>query len=62
MNLYTDYASIPINTKDDDCPEITPHHTYICSSMDIILNDIDKGILPVETFQPFPVVWNKNNY
>lgn len=37
---------------------LTPAHDYLTvTDMEVILNDIDRGLIPTGTGQPFPVVW-----
>lgn len=44
------------------CNEMSPALRYAgVTDMNSILNDIKRGVLPVNTGEPFPVVWGKDN-
>lgn len=42
------------------CNELSPALVYAASSIEDILNEIRRGIIPVNTGEPFPVVWGKD--
>lgn len=46
------------------CTEMSPALNYVAvDSMEDILNEIARGVIPTNTGEPFPVVWkNDNNY